>query len=363
MKRVALESPTSRTRSTAGGSTAPAALTGLPDRHGRVATDLRVSLTDHCNLRCTYCMPAEGLEWLPSETLLSDAEVGRLLTIAVTRLGVTDIRFTGGEPLLRKGLADIVAHASTLRSPDGRRPGLSLTTNGLGLDRRLPALVAAGLDRVNVSVDSLDPQRFAAITRRDRLADVLRSLDAVAAAGLRPVKVNAVPVARWYRDDAPALLRYCLERGFELRFIEQMPIGPPDEWDHTTVVTAQMLRDALTDGGFTLADGAQPRGSAPAELTAVSASGLPDGRVGLIASVTEPFCGSCTRTRLTADGSIRSCLFAARETDLRGLLRSGADDEAVARRWQEAMWGKPRAHGFDHEGFAAPGRTMSRIGG
>lgn len=342
----------------------PLSAKGLPDRYGRVATDLRVSLTDRCNLRCTYCMPAEGLDWLPTPEVLTDAEVVRLLGVAVGLLGVRTVRFTGGEPLLRRGLEGIIAGTAALRGPDGERPELALTTNGLGLDKRIDSLKAAGLDRLNVSLDSLDRERYATTARRDRLHDVLRSLEAVDRAGLRPVKVNAVPIPVAFREDAPALLRFCLERGFQLRFIEQMPIGPRDTWVRRDVVTAQDLRDALTDAGFTLTARPGPRGAEPAAVEDVTHPDLPAGTVGLVASVTEPFCGTCTRTRLTADGQVRSCLFSTTETDLRGLLREGADDEILARRWQEAMWGKPKAHGFDtDDAFAAPSRTMSAIGG
>ncbi|MGC5628183.1 GTP 3',8-cyclase MoaA [Georgenia sp. Z1344] len=356
--------PSAADRGTTPGTPLPAGARGLPDRFGRRATDLRVSLTDRCNLRCTYCMPAEGLDWLPTPDVLTDEEVVRLVTIAVRDLGVRTVRFTGGEPLLRRGLEHIIAGTAALRDHDGNKPDIALTTNALGLDKRIDSLVDAGLDRVNISIDSLDRERYAAAARRDRLHDALRSLDAVDRVGIRPVKINAVPQAGSYREDAPELLRFCLERGYQLRFIEYMPIGPRESWKRGEVVTAQDLRDALTDAGFTLTQRPGPRGSAPAEVEDVTAPGLPDGTVGLVASVSEPFCAACTRTRITADGQVRSCLFATEETDLRGLLRDGSDDAAVSRRWQEAMWGKPRAHGFGtDDSFAAPSRTMSAIGG
>lgn len=336
----------------------------LGDAYGRVARDLRMSLTDRCNLRCTYCMPPEGLDWLPTDDVLTDEEVVRLVGIAVRDLGVRTVRFTGGEPLLRRGLEGIIAGTAALRGADGSRPDIALTTNALGLDKRIDSLVEAGLDRVNISIDSLDRERYAAAARRDRLHDALRSLDAVDRVGIRPVKINAVPMAASYREDAPELLRFCLERGYQLRFIEYMPIGPPESWNRDEVVTAQDLRDALTDAGFVLTQRPGPRGAAPAAIEDVTAPGLPAGTVGLVASVSEPFCASCTRTRITADGQVRSCLFATTETDLRELLRDGSDDATLARRWQEAMWGKPRAHGFGtDDSFAAPSRTMSAIGG
>ena len=209
----------------------------LIDRYGRTAVDLRVSLTDKCNLRCTYCMPAEGLEWLAQSDVLTDDEVNRLIAIAVGRLGVTEVRFTGGEPLIRKGLVDIVEATARLRP----RPNISLTTNGIGLARVATDLAAAGLNRVNVSVDTLDRERFRSLTRRDRHADVLRGLEAAAAAGLVPVKINSV-LMRGINDDEPvALLRFALDHGYELRFIEQMPLDAGHVWDRHTMVTADEI--------------------------------------------------------------------------------------------------------------------------
>ncbi|QXT62296.1 GTP 3',8-cyclase MoaA [Tessaracoccus palaemonis] len=334
----------------------------LGDRFGRTARDLRVSLTDRCNLRCSYCMPAEGLAWLPTEATLTDAEVIRLLGVAVERLGITRVRFTGGEPLLRRGLEEIVAAAAALRGPDGR-PELALTTNGLGLDRRAAALRAAGLDRVNVSLDSLDPERYAALARRDRLPDVLAGIEAAAAAGLSPVKINAVVMRGANEADVVPLAHFCLDRGYQLRFIEQMPLGPQGEWDRENLVTADEVLGLLRDA-FDLSPAVEPRGAAPAELwDATGRDGAPAGRIGVIASVTHPFCGACDRTRLTADGQLRSCLFSRREGDLRSLLRSGASDDELAEAWCAAQWAKPAAHGIDTAGFVPPTRTMSAIGG
>ncbi|SCL15655.1 GTP 3',8-cyclase MoaA [Micromonospora inyonensis] len=328
---------------------------GLVDRHGRTARDLRVSLTDKCNLRCTYCMPAEGLPWLAGPDLLTDDEVVRLVGVAVRQLGVTEVRFTGGEPLIRPGLPRIVAAVAALEP----RPRISLTTNGIGLDRVAPALTAAGLDRVNVSLDTLDADRFVRLTRRPRLADVLAGLAGAAAAGLRPVKVNTVLMRGVNDDEAPALLRFALAHGYQLRFIEQMPLDAQHGWDRSTMVTADEILTTLT-GEFDLSPDPAVRGAAPAE------SWLVDGgpaRVGVIASVTRPFCGDCDRTRLTADGQIRSCLFATSESDLRGALRAGADDTELAHRWRRAMWGKAAGHGIDDPTFLQPARPMSAIGG
>ncbi len=334
----------------------------LLDRYGRVARDLRVSLTDRCNLRCAYCMPAEGLPWLPDDKTLTDVEVGRLIRVAVEHLGVTRIRFTGGEPLLRGGLERIVAGAAALRGPAGR-PELALTTNGLGLDKRIDGLAAAGLDRVNISLDSLDRERYARLARRDRLHDVLAGIAAADRAGLRPLKINAVVMRDDNEPDVVPLAEFCLTRGYELRFIEQMPLGPKGEWDRGRMVTATEILDALSER-FTLEALDEPRGSAPAELWHVAADDTqPGGRIGVIASVTNPFCGNCDRTRITADGQVRNCLFSHTETDLRAILRSGGSDDDLVAAWAGAHAAKARAHGIDDEGFVQPERTMSAIGG
>jgi GTP 3',8-cyclase len=333
----------------------------LIDRYGRVATDLRVSLTDRCNLRCSYCMPPEGLPWLPAPEILTDDEVIRLIGVAVRLLGVAEVRFTGGEPLLRPGLTRIIAAAAALRP----RPVLSLTTNGIGLDRLAPGLREAGLDRVNVSLDTLDEQRFARLTHRRRLADVLAGLAGAAHAGLTPVKINSVLLRGVNDDEAPALLRFALEHGYELRFIEQMPLDAQQSWDRAQMVTAAEILDALR-AEFTLLPDPAERGGAPAETWLVDGSDGPHGglaRVGVIGTVTRPFCGDCDRTRLTADGQVRDCLFARHESDLRGALRSGADDEELGRRWRTAMWGKRAGHGIDDPSFLQPARPMSAIGG
>ncbi|MET7903341.1 GTP 3',8-cyclase MoaA [Streptomyces sp. NPDC005336] len=328
----------------------------LVDTYGRVATDLRVSLTDRCNLRCTYCMPAEGLDWLPKPELLTADEIVRLIRIAVTQLGVREIRFTGGEPLLRRDLLDVVGRVATLQP----RPQMSLTTNGIGLARLAVPLREAGLDRVNVSLDTLVPERFRKLARRDRLADVVAGLAAADAAGLRPVKVNAVLMRGVNDDEAPELLRWCLERGYELRFIEQMPLDAQHRWSRDGMVTAAEILDSLS-AVFDLApEGEGLRGSAPAEAWLVDGG---PGRVGAIASVTRPFCGSCDRTRLTADGQIRNCLFAREESDLRTPLRAGATDEEIAEQWRAAMWTKKAGAGIDDLGFLQPNRPMSAIGG
>lgn len=326
----------------------------LIDQHGRVATDLRVSLTDRCNLRCEYCMPAEGLDWMPNEQTLTDAELIRLITIGVNRLGVRDVRFTGGEPLLRKGLPGIVAATKSLPA----NPRTAMTSNGLGLKHTAKALAEAGLDRVNISLDTVDPDVFERITRRDRLKDVISGLAAAHDAGLRPVKVNAVLLRGINDQAAPELLRWCMDHGYELRFIEQMPLDAQHGWNRAAMVTADETLDLL-ENDFRLSpmDG---RGSAPAEKFLID-----DGphTVGIIGSVTRPFCGDCNRVRLTADGQIRNCLFAREESDLRAALRGGADDSEIAERWRKAVWSKLPGHGINDPSFLQPTRPMSAIGG
>lgn len=329
------------------------------DTFGRAAADLRVSLTDRCNLRCTYCMPAEGLDWMPADQSLSTDELVRLLRIAVTRLGITSIRFTGGEPLVSKNLHHVISAAAALRP----RPQLSLTTNGVSLARQAATLASAGLNRVNISLDTVDPDRFAAITRRDRLDDVLAGLAAASNADLRPIKVNAVLDPDTGLDDAVELLRFCLRHGYQLRIIEQMPLDAEHRWDRAQMLTAEVILARLRRH-FVLRPDAEPRGSAPAELWHVEhGDGWPSGTVGVIASVSQAFCSACDRTRLTADGQVRNCLFATSETDLRTMLRSGADDYLVEQAWRSAMWIKAAGHGINDPDFVQPDRPMSAIGG
>ncbi len=325
----------------------------LEDRYGRVATDLRVSLTDRCNLRCSYCMPAEGLDWLPDDSVLTDDEVVRLVRVGVDLLGIREVRFTGGEPLVRRGLVDIVRRTHELGVET------SLTTNALGLARTASALAEAGLDRVNVSLDSIRPESFLAITRRDRLHDVLAGLEAARAAGLGPVKVNAVLMRGINDREAPELLRWALAEGYQLRFIEQMPLDAQHGWSREGMITAEEIFATL-ESEFTLTPVEEPRGSAPAELFHVDGG---PGTVGVIASVTRPFCGDCHRVRPTADGQVRNCLFAREESDLRSALRDGATDDEIADRWIVAMRGKRAGHGIDDPSFLQPDRPMSAIGG
>ena len=325
----------------------------LVDQLGRVATDLRVSVTDRCTLRCQYCMPAEGLPWMPPEEMLTDAELLRVVGIFV-ELGVTQVRLTGGEPLLRRSIVDLVAGIAALTP----RPKIAMTTNGLALGRLAAPLRAAGLDRVNVSLDTVDRGVYETLTRRDRLGDVESGLRAAAEAGLTPVKVNAVAMRGVNDDSVAEVLRWCLERGYELRFIEQMPLDAQHAWDRSALVTAAEVRERL-QRRFTLTP-LPGRGSAPAQRYLVDDG---PGTVGIIASVTEPFCQACDRTRLTADGQVRNCLFSNRETDLRGPLRSGATDEQLAALIRGEMWRKAPGHGIGRADFHQPDRPMSAIGG
>ena len=328
----------------------------LADAYGRVATDLRVSLADRCNLRCSYCMPPEGLDWMPGQAQLTDDELIRLLRIAVGMLGITEIRFTGGEPILRRGLTGIVTAAAALRP----RAEISMTTNGIGLTRLCGPLHEAGLDRINVSLDTLDRATFVRLAKRDRLGDVLDGLAAAAATGLAPVKVNAVLMRGVNDHEAVQLLQFCLDHGYQLRFIEQMPLDAQHGWRREDMVTADEILQALS-AKFTLTpDVPEARGSAPAETFLIDGG---PAKVGVIGSVTRPFCGSCDRVRLTADGQVRNCLFARQESDLRTAMRAGAGDAELAARWRAAVAGKLPGHGINDPGFLQPARPMSAIGG
>jgi cyclic pyranopterin phosphate synthase len=301
-------------------------------------------------------MPAEGLQWMAGPDQLTDDELIRLLGIAVRDLGIAEIRFTGGEPLLRRGLVAIVARAAALVP----RPEISLTTNAIGLARLAEPLHRAGLDRINVSLDTLDRQTFVTLAKRDRLADVLAGLAAAAATGLAPVKVNAV-LMRGVNDlQAPELLRFCRAHGYQLRFIEQMPLDAQHGWRREDMITADEILTALSADFSLTPDDPASRGSAPAESFLVN--GGPD-RVGVIGSVTRPFCGTCDRVRLTADGQVRNCLFARSESDLRTAMRAGADDDDLAARWRQAVASKLPGHGINDPGFLQPARPMSAIGG
>lgn len=312
---------------------------------------MRISLTDRCGLRCTYCMPAEGLAWLPRAELLTDDELLRL-TGVLAEQGVSSARLTGGEPLLHPSVLAVV------RGLVAQRYDIALTTNGVQLGEHATGLHAAGLTRVNVSLDTLRRDRFLELTRRDRLHDVLAGLAAARAAGLEPVKVNAVLLRGVNDDEAPDLLAFCLAHGYELRFIEQMPLDPQHSWDRGQLVTADEILARLRTRWELRPQ--ERTGSAPADTWLVDGG---PARVGVIASVTAPFCASCDRLRLTADGQLRTCLFAQTETDLRGPLRAGASDAELIALIADAVGRKAAGHGIDDPGFLQPQRPMSAIGG
>ncbi|KAG4080601.1 hypothetical protein HA402_004127 [Bradysia odoriphaga] len=324
----------------------------LLDKHGRVHRDLRISLTDRCSLRCTYCMPEQGKEWLAKQSILTTDEIERIARIAAAH-GITTFRLTGGEPLLRRDLADVIAR---LRGIDGVT--IAMTTNGIGLDTSLPALLDAGLDRLNISIDTLRPERFHALTRRDRLDDVLRGIRAAADAGLKPLKLNAVAMRGVNDDELVELVDFAVSMGAQMRFIEQMPLDAGHTWSRENMVPREEILEALR-AHWTLEE-IPGRGGAPAETWRLDGG---EHIVGVIASVTAPFCGACDRLRLTADGQLRNCLFSNREYDLVPLLRAAASDDDIALRLRSCVWGKLPGHAIDDPGFLQPRRGMNAIGG
>src|SRR4051812_4676490 len=328
----------------------------LVDRFGRVHRDLRISLTDRCSLRCTYCMPADGVPWLARSTMLSTDEIVHVARVGV-ELGITEIRLTGGEPLLRVDIVDVVRRLTALTGPSGS-PEVSLTTNALRLPGLASELKDAGLSRVNISLDTLDRAKFHQLTRRDKLVETLAGVAAADAAGLHPVKINAVAMRGVNDDEVVALTGFAVERGYQMGFIEQMPLDAGPAWDRAErVPQAEILARLTAEFALTEVPG---RGAAPAELWYVDGG---PATVGVIASVTAPFCGACDRLRLTADGQLRACLFSQTETNVRGPLREGADDRALAELVLAEMWAKKAGHGIDRPDFEQPQRPMSAIGG
>ena len=325
----------------------------LVDTFGRVADDLRISVTDRCNFRCTYCMPAEGLTWLPKEEILTFEELTRLLGLFVA-LGVRSLKITGGEPTVRADLPKLVRMFREI-GPD---LDISITTNGVLLDRLAGPLAEAGVDRATVSCDSLLRHRFEEMTRRDALEKVLAGLRAAEAAGLTPIKINCVVIGGTNDDEIVDFARWSRETGYEVRFIEYMPLDAEHAWERARVVPAARILDAI-DAVYPLAGDSDT--SEPA-TTYRFADGSP-GRIGVIPSVTEPFCDTCNRVRLTAEGQLRNCLFALAETDLREPLRSGASDDELVALIRQGVWAKWSGHRIDHPDFVQPARSMSMIGG
>jgi GTP 3',8-cyclase len=325
----------------------------LVDTFDRVADDLRISVTDRCNFRCTYCMPAEGLDWLPRHEILTFEELTRLLRLFVG-LGVRSLKITGGEPTVR---ADLPTLARMFRDA-GPDLDVSITTNGVLLDRLAAPLAEAGVDRATVSCDSLMRHRFAEMTRRDALDKVLAGLRAAESAGLTPIKINCVVIGGTNDDEVVEFARWSRETGYEVRFIEYMPLDAQHAWERAKVVPAARILDAI-HGTFPLAG--TGHGTEPA-TTYRFADGAP-GAIGVIPSVTEPFCDTCNRLRLTAEGQMRHCLFALQETDLRGPMRRGASDDELISLIRDNVWEKWSGHRINHPDFVQPARSMSMIGG
>jgi cyclic pyranopterin phosphate synthase len=337
----------------------------LVDPFGRTVRDLRISVTDRCNFRCTYCMPAEGLQWLPREDILTFEEIERLARICVERFGVDGIRLTGGEPTVRAHLPVLVEKLSHLRvnpnadsSYAGRKPDLSVTTNGATLRLLAPELRQAGLDRINISLDTIDPDRFVQMTRRSELHRVLDGIAAAKEAGFDPVKINAVVERGVNDDEIVTLAEFGRDNGVQVRFIEFMPLDADGDWKSTSVVSQDEIVAAIA--AIHPLEPVPARGSAPADRWRYL-----DGRgeVGVIPTVTKPFCGDCDRVRITAEGQFRTCLFATREFDLRALLRGGASDDELAAEIQRAVGTKWAGHAIGQVAFVRPSRSMSQIGG
>jgi cyclic pyranopterin phosphate synthase len=326
----------------------------LVDAHRRPITDLRVSVTDRCNFRCRYCMPAEGMPWLDRSEILSFEEIARLVAL-LARLGITDVRLTGGEPLARREFPKLVGMLSGV---DGIRD-LSVTTNGYLLERDAEALVEAGIDRINVSIDSLARDRFHEITRRDALPQVLRGLQAIAAyPQVRPIKVNAVAMRDFTEDEIDRFCELARSSDYQVRFIEFMPLDGDRAWTPDMVLTGDEIRALIEERHPLEALPREPHATARVYRFRDGA-----GEIGFINPVSEPFCGDCNRIRLTADGELRTCLFSIHETDLRAPMREGATDDELEQVIRNAVWRKELKHHVNEPGFRAPPRTMSAIGG
>ena len=330
----------------------------LVDSFGRVVRDLRISVTDRCNFRCTYCMPAEGMTWLDRSEVLTYEEIERVARICVEKFGVDSLRLTGGEPTVRAHLPQLISKLAALRLPDGTKPDIALTTNGATLRNIALELRNAGLDRINVSLDSLKPERFFAMTRRDELHNVLAGISEAQVAGFSPMKVNAVVERGANDDEILDLVRYGRDNNVEVRFIEFMPLDATNEWERNKVVSQDEIVATIA-AEFPL-ELMPSRGAAPADRWRFLDG---KGTVGVIPSVTHPFCGDCDRVRLTSDGQFRTCLFATDESDIRTLLRNGGTDEEIAELIQVAVGAKWAGHQINQVNFIRPNRSMSQIGG
>jgi cyclic pyranopterin phosphate synthase len=332
--------------------------TDLVDPFGRTVRDLRISVTDRCNFRCTYCMPEEGMVWLPRAEVLTFEEMERIARVFVERFGVDGLRLTGGEPTVRAHFPVLVSKLSRLRLADGRKPDLSVTTNGATFGLLAHELREAGLDRVNISLDSLQREKFKEMTRRDELPSVLDGIDAAIEAGFSPVKINVVLEHGVNDDEIVDFARWGRELGVSVRFIEYMPLDASGGWRRDAVVSQDEIV-ARINAVFPLVQ-APNRGSAPADRWTYA-----DGRgdIGVIPSVTKPFCGDCDRVRLTADGQFRTCLFETREFDLRAIVRGGGSDDDLAAEITRAVGTKWAGHAIGQVHFIRPNRSMSQIGG
>lgn len=330
----------------------------LIDRFGRVVRDLRVSVTDRCNFRCTYCMPEEGLNWLDRSEVLTFEEIERVARLCVERFDVDSIRLTGGEPTVRAHLPRLIERLAGLRTGDGRKPDLALTTNGATLATIATQLRTAGLDRINVSLDSLRRERFRAMTRRDELDNVLAGIAEAVAAGFDKVKVNSVIERGTNDDEIVELAEYGRDHGVEVRFIEFMPLDATNEWERNKVVTQDEIVGAIH--AVHPLEQIPARGAAPADRWRYLDG---KGSVGVIPSVSHPFCGDCDRVRLTSDGQFRTCLFATNEFDLKSIMRSGGTDDDMAAVIIDAVGQKWAGHQINQVNFIRPNRSMSQIGG
>ncbi len=327
----------------------------LQDSFGRTINNLRISVTDRCNFRCRYCMPEEGMQWMARSELLTFEELTRLTSI-FAGLGVKHIRLTGGEPLMRKDLHLLVRQIAQIPGIED----LAMTTNGYFLAEQAEELHRAGLHRINISLDSLDPVKFTEMTRRDNFQRVWEGIEAVDKIGLRPVKINAVLIRGINDNEIPRFAELSRRRGFVIRFIEFMPIGSDDGWSPDKVVSGREILATMEKSVGKKLVPVEFRGSQPADRFMFE-DGI--GEIGLISSVSEPFCNQCNRVRITSDGKLRTCLFSLVETDLRKLLRGDADDQEIARTIVDAIWKKEEGHLINRPGFVRPTRSMSQIGG
>jgi cyclic pyranopterin phosphate synthase len=333
-------------------------LIALVDRFGRRHDSLRISITDRCNIRCFYCMPEHNAEFLPRSSVLTFEEIERLARLMVHRCGVRDIRITGGEPLVRRDCVKLVAMLAKIDGLDD----LSMTTNGMLLREKAAELRAAGLQRLNISLDTLDEATFVKITRRPGVEQVIAGIDAAIDAGFESIKLNALAIRGISESELVGLVRFAIGRGVTLRFIEFMPLDSDRNWQTDDVLSGDACLKLLSQAFGQVTPTGRENQSAPAETFVLSSEGRA-GTIGIIRSVTRPFCGDCNRLRLTADGGLRNCLFAQSETPLRDVMRNGCDDDTLLQKFRQCVGEKHAAHGIDSDNFRPPDRPMHAIGG